>query len=190
MYYKYNKNTLQYQKVNWIRMLLKFIFIFVMLLIVVITNISLNTQSPITQVTESELIVINRNHDEFTEEKLQEEIKRLNFRFPHIVYAQSMLETGSWTSQIYQENHNLFGMKEARIRTNLAEGTNRSHAYYNDWKESVLDYALYYATYLHGLKTEEDYFAYLDNSYAEAQNYVPALKRIISENNLEEMFAE
>lgn len=190
MFYKYNKETLQYQKVKWVQKLLKFITMFVVLLLLVATNMSLNTKSPITEVTESELIIINRNHDEFNPTKLQEEIKRLNFRFPHIVYAQSMLETGSWTSTIYQENHNLFGMKEARIRTNLAEGTNRSHAYYNNWKESLLDYAFYYATYLHELKSEEDYYAYLDASYAEASNYVGALKVIIEDNNLVEMFAD
>jgi uncharacterized FlgJ-related protein len=188
MFYKFNKHTLQYEKVNWVQRLLNFITVGVILFVIVITNIGLNTKQPITQVTEQELIIINRNHDKFTPEKLEEEIKRLNFRFPHIVYAQSILETGTWTSPIFKENHNLFGMKEARIRTNLAEGTHRSHAYYNNWRESVYDYALYYATYLHSIRTEDDYFDYLDASYAEATNYVGALKKIIEEEELKEKF--
>ena len=30
-------------------------------------------------------------------------------------------------------------MKEAKIRATLAKGTNRGHAYYEDWQSSVVD---------------------------------------------------
>lgn len=188
MYYKYNENTLRFEKVNWVKMVLKFLAVNAVLFLFVITNVGLSTKTPITDVTEQELIVINRNHDAFTEQKLEKEIKRLNFRFPYIVHAQSLLETGEFTSPIFLENHNLFGMKQAMIRANMAVGTNRSHAYYNDWKESILDYALFYATYLHQLKTEDEYYAYLDARYAEANNYSGTLKKIIKDNNLKERY--
>ena len=79
-------------------------------------------------------------------------------------------------------------MKEARIRVNTANGTNRGHAYYDDWKESVYDYAFYQSRYLSDLKTEEEYFMYLDRSYAEADNYVTSLKSTIEKEKLRELF--
>ena len=41
----------------------------------------------------------------FSQDALVKELKRLNIRFPHIVLAQSILETGYWESRIYQENN-------------------------------------------------------------------------------------
>jgi len=187
-FYKYNKNSLQFEEVKWIKSALKSLSVVVVLFFIVITNLGLSDKTPITQLTEEQVIIINRNHDNFTPEKLETEINRMNFRFPHIVYAQSMLETGSWTAPIYIENHNLFGMKEAKVRPTTARGTKRNHAYYDNWKESVLDYTLYYASYLRNLQTEEEYFEYLDASYAEDTDYVSILKKIIEENNLKEKF--
>lgn len=71
----------------------------------------------------------------------------------------------------------MFGMREARVRANLARGTKRSHAYYDTWKESLYDYALYYSSYLAKMRTEEQYYNYLDQSYAEDPNYVSKVKR-------------
>ena len=81
-------------------------------------------------------------------------------------------------------------MKQARIRPTTALGTNIGHAYYNDWKESVYDYALYQAAYLRKIKSEEQYFEYLGSYYAEAKHYVKALKKVIKKNKLEELFEE
>jgi len=112
----------------------------------------------------------------------------LNVDYPHIVMAQSILETGHFKSDIFLENHNLFGMKQARRRITTAEGTNRNHAYYNHWRESVYDYAFYQCRYLSKLDSEEDYFEYLGASYAEAKNYVKMLKQVIKKNDLEKLF--
>ena len=97
-------------------------------------------------------------------------------------------ETGHWNSKIFKENHNLFGMKEARVRLNLAEGTQHGHAYYNNWEESVMDYALWYSTYAYKCKTEKQLYKLLDKQYAEADAYVSSLQHIIKINNLKEKF--
>lgn len=189
-FYNYNKNTLQFNEVKWVRKFLKFITVMVVLSIIVITNSGLTNKTPITQLTEEELIIINRNYDEFTPEKLEAELKNRNLKFPHIIYAQSILETGSWTSRIFNENHNLFGMKEAKSRPTTALGTQYNHAYYGDWKKSVEDYVIYYGTYLHKeIRTEDDFFTVLEKKgYAEASNYIGALKIIIEEHDLKTKF--
>ena len=123
---------------------------------------------------------------EFTKEAFITYMKEVNIKYPHIVYAQAMVETGGFKSEIFKNNHNLFGMKRARIRCNIAQGTKRGHAFYNHWTESVIDYALYQTSYMHRIKSESDYFAHLDKSYAEDPTYVSKLKAIIQSNNLEE----
>jgi flagellum-specific peptidoglycan hydrolase FlgJ len=82
----------------------------------------------------------------------------------------------------------MFGMKEAKLRANLAKGTNRGHAYYETWQESVIDYALYYSSYLRSIKTEGEYFEYLRQNYAEDPTYVQRLKQIISKQDLKSKF--
>lgn len=140
---------------------------------------------------EEKVIIINEIEKEaFSQEALVEELKRLNIRFPHIVLAQSMLETGHFESNVFRANNNLFGMKQARQRCTTARGTNLNHAYYDNWKESVMDYALFQSAYLRDLKTEAQYFSYLDRNYAEAQNYDQAVKNMIDKYDLEELFKE
>lgn len=58
------------------------------------------------------------------------------------VACQSALETGYGTSAIFQENHNLFGMKKPNVRPTYATGVNRGHAVYNNHAASFLDYVL------------------------------------------------
>jgi uncharacterized FlgJ-related protein len=137
---------------------------------------------------EERMVIINENNTEFSSDTLIYMLKELNVKFPHIVLAQSILETGHWTSKIFLENHNLFGMKEAYVRVHTAKGTQYGHAYYEDWEESVYDYAFYQCRYLGAIRTEDEYFNYLSNSYAEATNYIQSLKRVIVDEKLREKF--
>ena len=139
---------------------------------------------------EEVIVVLEEDSNTFSQDVLVEELKRLNVRFPHIVLAQAILETGYYESRIYNENNNLFGMKQARARATTALGTQLGHAYYNDWKESVVDYALYQAAYLNKLRTEKKYLSYLNRNYAEAKNYDKALIQIIERENLKELFLD
>ena len=78
--------------------------------------------------------------------------------------AQSAFETGNWTSKIFIENHNLFGMKFPKIRETTAIGEKYGHAVYNSVQDSVRDYILY-------LK----YFDYPEQ-YNSAKEFVNLLK--------------
>ena len=64
-----------------------------------------------------------------TQEEIYKELIRQEVKCPDIVMAQILYETGHLESNRFQVQHNLFGMKEAKTRSNLAKGTNRGHAY-------------------------------------------------------------
>jgi len=128
--------------------------------------------------------------ESFTQDSLIQLLKDLNVKYPHIVLAQSILETGHYESKIFKENNNLFGMREARVRIHTAKGTKNNHAYYDNWVESVYDYAFYQSTYYSDIRSEKQYYRKLDKSYAEAKNYVNTLKEIVERENLTEKFLE
>lgn len=138
--------------------------------------------------SDEEKLIIIQEHNQFTEEKLVEKLIELNIKFPHIALAQAKLETGNYTSKVFRENNNLFGMREAKQRITTAKGTEHNHAYYHTWFESVLDYSFYQCRYLSNIRTEEQYFEYLNQSYAEDPNYVTVLKGMITKENLKAKF--
>lgn len=182
MYYRFNEKTLLPEKVYFGDKVVNITVATITLLTILgFTTKPSNDDRVLSQ--EEKLIVI-REYNEFSEKKLIEKIKQLNFRFPHIVFAQAKLESGNFKSDIFLENNNMFGMREAKLRANLALGTNRQHAYYGTWQDCVIDYALYYSTYLHEIKTESEYFEYLRQNYAEDPTYVQRLKQIINKNKI------
>jgi hypothetical protein len=186
-FYKYDPKTLQYKNVTYIKNIFKYSLI--LAFISIFLGVSTSKQ-PIKYeyITDTENILLVDELDTFTEEKLILKIKELNLPYPHITLAQAKLESGEFSSRIFKENHNLFGMKQARVRINLAKGTQYGHAYYDDWVESVLDYSFWYASYARKCKSEKELFHLLDQQYAEANQYVSSLKRIISKQQLEEKF--
>ena len=60
-----------------------------------------------------------------------------------MIFAQAAHETGNFTSDIFKENNNLFGMKLARVRKTTAIGENRGHAVYASIEDCIKDYWLY-----------------------------------------------
>jgi len=196
MLYTYCNESLSYKKVKIARkpVAIGFISLLALTYFILTGMISAAKEQGFQEATElpveTELLVLEAEDDQFSQDALVEEIKKLNIRFPHIVLAQSILETGYWESRIYQENHNLFGMKQARARATTANGTQLGHAYYDDWKESVTDYALYQAAYLNKIRKENQYLRYLDKNYAEAKDYDKKLEAIIERENLKELFLD
>ena len=186
-FFYFDTNTLEYKKV-------KVGYIILILAVVTFLNL-LTTPVVVKKYMESDFyepntLVINVNDTtkNFSEEKLIELLKTLNVKYPHIVLAQAKIESANYTSKIFKENHNLFGMKEARVRINTANGTQYNHAYYSNWRESVYDYAFYQCRYLGRVNSEQEYYNYLDQSYAEAPNYVQSLKAIVNREKLKDKF--
>lgn len=196
--YEFCAQSFNYKKLNIIRFFKKFYIIFIVfglgigyLSILIfqtffLPDISLKDIPEITQ--KYEKILIAEEENRFTEEKFIAKIKELNIKHPHIALAQSYLESGMFTSKMFKENNNMFGMKEAKSRINLAKGTQYKHAYFESWEDCLLDYAYYRATYTSKLKTEQQFYIYLGNYYAEDPNYVSKLKNMVNRYNLKDKF--
>lgn len=105
-------------------------------------------------------------------------LNELKVKYPHIVLAQSILESGNYSSAIFVENNNPFGMKMAWNRPTTALGVKKGHAYYSSIRESVIDYAFMQSSYYRGAKSEEDYYALLQKSYAEDKGYIQKIRKI------------
>jgi hypothetical protein len=189
MLYSYNSNQLRFNRIKYYHYILYGILPVILIAILVFT--SGYRQGLVTNVeilSQKEKTILLESIDPFSEEKLVEMLIGLKVKFPYIPYAQSKLETGSWKFPIFLENHNLFGMKESYRRITTAKGTNRKHAYYDTWRESVYDYAFYQCRYLSTISTEEEYYQYLGASYAEDPAYVSKLKNLIEKEQIKSKF--
>lgn len=129
--------------------------------------------------------------NEFSEDKLINYIKDLNLKCPHIVLAQARLETGHYESEVFKSNNNLFGMKEARVRCHTSTGTKYGHAKYDDWRQSVIDYALYQSSYFYDVKNEKQYLKRLNKmNYAESDNYTETIMFMVERDGLKDIFLD
>lgn len=106
------------------------------------------------------------------QEGLMEALKYYEVKHPQIVYAQAVLETGHFKSELCLNGNNLFGLYNSR-----------KHEYYtfDHWTESVVAY-LNYVQYRY--KPPNDYYRFLsDIGYAEDPDYINKLKVIVSRND-------
>jgi len=134
--------------------------------------------------------VVIQEDTSFSEEALVSLIKQTNISFPHIVYAQAVVESGPGKSQLFISNHNLFGMREAKQRPNTNTGTENNHATYPSWRESVYDYALWQAhTQGAKLKTDDEYYQFLSSAgYATDSTYTATLRQVVENLKLKDKF--
>ena len=124
MYYKFNKETLLPEKVNLSNKSLTGLGAVIGILL--IFGFTQNPSNNVVNLSQEEKLIVIREYNEFSETKLIEKIDQLNFRYPHIILAQAKLESGNFKSSIFLENHNMFGMKEAKLRSNLANSVKSS----------------------------------------------------------------
>lgn len=102
------------------------------------------------------------------QEGLKEALKYYNVKYPEIVYAQAMHETGNFTSNLCINNNNLFGLYNSN-----------KGAYYKfkHWHESILAY-VNLVQYKH--KEGEDYYKFLTRiKYAEDPQYNNRIKNLV-----------
>jgi flagellum-specific peptidoglycan hydrolase FlgJ len=93
-------------------------------------------------------------------------------KHPEIVYAQAVLETGHFKSDLCLNGNNLFGLYNSK--------KHRYHTF-DHWTESVVAY-LDYVQYRY--KPPNDYYKFLsDIGYAEDPDYINKLKGIVSRND-------
>lgn len=78
----------------------------------------------------------------------------LKVKYPHIVLSQSIIESGNYTSKIFLENNNPFGMKLSWNRATTALGIKNGYAYYSNLRDAIIDYAFMQSSYYRGAKSE------------------------------------
>jgi hypothetical protein len=123
------------------------------------------------------VVLNNHQFNLFSKENLARLIYNLKIAHPDIVMAQAIIESGNFKSNIFKENNNLFGMKMPEYRKTTAIGTNRGHAVYRNWRESVIDYALWQGKRAR-YSTTNQYLRRL-RSYAADPNYITKIKKRI-----------
>lgn len=127
---------------------------------------------------------------QFSEDSLVELLNNCNIKYPYIVLAQAKLESSNFTSKIFRQNHNMFGMRKAHQRITTAQTEKDTYAYYETWTDCVYDYCLYQSSVMCNVINEEGYFVKLGEKYAEDPLYVSKLKNIIQREKLKSMFEE
>ncbi len=125
-------------------------------------------------------MISNLSSEAFSEQSLIALMKELKIKYPEIALSQAKLETGNFTSDIFKENHNLFGMKMAEKRPTSAIGINRGHAAYSNWKQSVIDYALFQSFIIAKLKdvNRDSYRKHIQKYYSETSDYLARIDRV------------
>lgn len=110
-----------------------------------------------------------KNLPELTIPNLLAEIERNGIRFPKIVLAQAILETGWFRSSVCRNKHNLFGLTNPRTKT---------YCEFNHWTESV---RAYYTKVQYRYKGG-NYLLWLRNiGYAEDPGYIRAVIRVLKQ---------
>ena len=120
-----------------------------------------------------------------THELLYEQINEKNIKFPDIVFAQAVLESGHFKAPLFINKNNLFGMRIPKKReTTAVNKGKKGYALYENWDSSIDDYLLWQEFTLknRGNLTRSQYFALLGKVYASDKRYVTSLKRVISEH--------
>lgn len=106
------------------------------------------------------------------QEGLMEALEYYGVKHPQIVYAQAVLETGYFKSDLCLNGNNLFGLYDSK-----------NHRYYtfDHWCDSIVAY-LNCVQYKY--KPPNDYYGFLlEIGYAGDAQYIQKLKRIVNRND-------
>ncbi len=102
-----------------------------------------------------------------------------------LLYSQAWHETGNFSSQVYNENKNIFGMRHPSKRKTLSQGSQHGHARYKSVKDSIVDYFYRQENFRIPNSNDEQYM--LDtvrSNYAEDKNYLTKWKAIYAKMKL------
>lgn len=104
------------------------------------------------------------------QEGLMEALVYYDIKHPHIVYAQALIETGNFKSDLYLNDNNLFG---------LYNSDKGKYHRFDHWIESVIAYKDFIQ---HRYKPPEDYYKFLQRiGYAKDPHYINKLKRVVND---------
>lgn len=108
------------------------------------------------------------DNKELTIENLYAALKKHGIKFPKIVLAQAILETGYFRSRVCNEHNNLFGLRHSK-----------GYYSFDHWEESVVAYKNK-VQYKH--RDGEGYYSFLKRiGYASAPDYINKVREIASQ---------
>ena len=190
--FRYNKETLEFQRVkrkSYVKLSLVILFTIISLLL--LCRSLYNNSYIINHIKHNNTVdTVYMETIPFSEEALIDLLRKSNIKYPYIVLAQAKIESGNYTSKVFRENNNLFGMKEPNVRTTTALGTKNSHAYYLDWVSSVYDYAMFQNNRMQGVDSESEYYAKLADGYAADSTYAAVIRKTVDSLKLKKHFQE
>lgn len=118
-------------------------------------------------------------HKQPAKDGLKAALIHYEVKFPEIVYAQAVLETGHFKSVDCLRHHNLFGLYNSKDK--------RFHRF-NHWTESVIAYKEWIQR---RYKPPEDYYEFLSRiGYASDPTYISKLKQIVKKQDDKRRYAE
>lgn len=159
--YKFNTKTLTYEYAKRGRWQI------FLLAAIVFTVLGFSSAVKVNSMVERIPVVLPPQTDLCTDDNVKACIKRLNLRFPKIVYQQAVVESNHYTSPLFKNLNNLVCMENARQRPTVGSDIGNRFARYDNWQESLVDYALWQAYYARDVDTEEDYYYLLDKVYCD-----------------------
>jgi len=107
----------------------------------------------------------NPQRDELTIANLYAALKRHGVKYPKIVLAQALLESGNFRSRLCREGNNLFGLRHSK-----------GYYTFDHWEESVIAYRDW-VQYKH--RDGEGYYTFLKRiGYASAKDYIYKVRKI------------
>lgn len=127
-------------------------------------------KSPAQHIKKKKTSVIDdSNLPELTIPNLLAEIKKNGIKYPKIVLAQAILETGWFKSSVCRNKHNLFGLTNPRTKT---------YYEFNHWTESV---KAYYTKVQYRYKGGNYLLWLRDIGYAEDKGYIRAIIKVLKQ---------
>lgn len=149
-----------------------FVIIILWLAVLTIAILRINDKPPEIQ----EVIILHEKYDNFFEEKEANVVTMLTaceyfgIKYPHIVTAQAILESGNFKSEVFREYNNPFG---------LYNSNKKDYFKFKHWTDAILAYQ----TMIEYKYKGGDYYQFLDvMDYAEDPDYIRKVKAI--ESNL------
>lgn len=128
---------------------------------------------------------VDSKEEKVTKNDVYNFIISMNIEHPEIVMSQVILESGHLKSDHFFSYNNMFGMNVAKQRPTVSINDN-GIANYDNWKMSIIDYALWQCSYAKNL-SEEKYYERL-KIYSKDENYINKIKEI--KKNLQNLIHE
>jgi len=183
MFYTYNQKEMTYHKVIAASLKTVMLWTIISFVVGVVGRNIFFRSTPIPQKALVEYIKVTIpvivERTPFTEKALMRKLKNANVRFPNVVLAQARHETNNYTSNVFKKCNNLFGMKESGSRPTTRVNVDKNgYAIYDNWEDSVIDYALLQARFITGPKTKLQYIEHISAKYAEDAEYMNFTKHL------------